>query len=163
MQRLSAIFRDADLAQPPPDFTSAVMSQLTVRRAEQAQLSGRSAWLPSGALAAMLALASISILYFAALAQGWPWPITAGHSIDVLNLSMVASGPLLQTAGLADQALRLASTIGRLVPLPAFVGMFMWLAFGALALSITLAALLHAYPPVAVQAAGVSAPQQDCD
>jgi len=151
MQRLSAIFGDVGLAQPPPDFTGRVMNQIAARYNVTGHRT-RQIWLPSGALATALVLASIAILAFATPDAGSPWPLVADGSLSALDLTMVASRVLLQTAGTADQVLRLAATVGQLVPAPAFIGLFMWLAFGAFALSITLGALLYAYRPAVLEA-----------
>jgi hypothetical protein len=160
MQHLSAIFRDADLAQPPPDFTARVMNQIAARYVVTERQIRPLVRLPSGAVAATLVLASMTVIAFAALADGGQWHLSPSGSPDALDLSMAASGALLQTVGIADQIVRTAASVGRLIPAPAFIAAFLWLTFGVLALGTTLVTLLYAYRPAPSRVVETAQPPQ---
>ncbi len=154
IKRVSVVFRSADLAQPPLDFTTRVMQRLGQQACEEEErLASRrpmvAAW---GALAVTVAL----LLAFVAVYGLAPTPVQAGAgpSLNVLSLSMRISGSAIRAATAVEAALDVPLHLIRVIPLPLLSLSLLWMACGTVALALTVARVIAAYQPVPIEAGG---------
>jgi hypothetical protein len=156
MRHVSSLFQSAETALPPPDFTARVM-----RRVQTANAQSRPArfMLPSRSLAWGTVAATVVLLFALIVSYGTaPAQQVAdgGPSLNFVSLSMQISNSALRAATAVGGVINIASDLGRIVPRPALALMVLWLVFGTIALSFTVAGLIAAYQPLSSVASSES-------
>ena len=145
MQQVSNLFRTADVALPPPDFTRRVMLRLSRREYREVAAPSR-----SHAVALAWGAAALSVgLVLSLLVLSLSTAMGGADSASFLSLSLRVSGSAVRAATLVDSAARTAASIMSALPLTAVALLLLWLTMGTVGLAITVASLVAGYQPVA--------------
>jgi anti-sigma factor RsiW len=147
LRRVSSLFEGAEMALPPPDFTSRVINRLAVAGAQsETAMHRRSLWFAGAAMATTAALLIVVAMTMTAAAGRTV--VASGPSLDILSMSMNVSGAAIWLATMVHSTLAIAGNIFTFVPPLTIVLFLMWLTAGTLGLAVTVASLVGAYQPL---------------
>jgi hypothetical protein len=151
LQRVSALFRTAEVAEPPSDFTARVMGRLAAVESERFAAPGnRSLWLALATAASAVVVIWIAVVTTLSALPQQAAP-AGGPSFNYVALSLQVSQMAIRWSTMLDALASAVGTVVRLVPLPILVLAILWMLTGTLALTVTVATLVRAYRPMAVQ------------